>query len=1267
MSETIGPEPPASAFDVVPIVISNYNTLPDLPTGDEEAEQVATILARWGGVLRPWEVCGPERTFDTAIARLDSWSQPAASRSSLLLWIGHGSSTDDDAVVRVPAGGNVDAAFPPTELARYIISEDRLRDDHDWAIVVVEACGGIRFVELIESVLAQHRVRDGVLLIGSGEDRGDGYLGTFRRALAQICAAYWSNDKEISIRDLANRFEDVLRPGFVRAMGLSGRSPLIPRRDLTPALTTAVDFYPDLENIVAELPESELIKLARSGLGSDLLEIGGHFVGRVAERSAVATWLETHDTGMLVVTGGAGSGKSALLANLLLHAVPALRVALRRSPRLSDGWAGGDRIPPINGALLLTGATTTDVVTRLTRVADVEVPADLPPSERAEALVKMFAEREISLTLFADALDEARDPAEIGALLVRLTQLAGMRIVLATRSEDDGNDGLVSLLRGPGQGVEILRLQDDQSAILEFATERLRAAVPAVDATDLAATLADLTERLTGGANAAPGYDFLHIRLLVTELLATPDLLRTSRASERRQTLALDRPALFLRAMGRLVSTHPQAESLLRALAYAQGRGLPRADRIWATVAGVLAPGHAFTEADIDRILRMAGPYIMLDAEDGRSVFRLVHRTFTEELRSRLGDPVRREVLRVLIELTREAADPSPYLRRHLSGHAAALGRAGWSALADADRVLDRLDLATILADSWRSPADDLPPSVLAVRRTAHLALAGAEDDRCGYRQLGAAQENGHYSPTVVPVPGAAWQVTGARLIRHPSHQTSSPGLRVPVRALAVCTRADGTVVVAYGNDDGHIRMWNPWQGTTTDLTPDTGRGGEILGLAPLDGAHGLMLAAVGSGQPIRLWLRDGDLAPLELAVRDGGTACVIQCSAGNGTPLLAVGTTNGRLRLVSPGHDTGHRWSKQLAGHTRRITGLATIDGADGRELVSVSADRTLRRWSLPHGVRRRVKGTSPAPLKSVAVAQKAGLILTGDTEGVVTVWRLETLEPIRSFTAHDGPVLALSVLPDDSGRTILASGGADRRVRLWDMTGAPGGPDLTGHDDEVTDLVTLRSPDGAPLVVSASRDGRVKIWTPTSTTTEPSAVASGPGRTDPPERWDLVTSDGQAITVTRATSGQLSCQVADGPVVVLPIAANRARCVAVLSREGAVFVATGGTNGVHTWHAGTGALAGPPLKGHRDWVSALLAQRLDDADTVLLSGDDDGRVCVWDPWSGDLRRHVDLGTAIQSLKPGTGDRRFAVVFDDGEIEIELSDDIYRQPERGI
>ncbi|MCF4136610.1 hypothetical protein L1856_06570 [Streptomyces sp. Tue 6430] len=70
---------------------------------------------------------------------------------------------------------------------------------------------------------------------------------------------------------------------------------------------------------------------------------------------------------------------------------------------------------------------------------------------------------------------------------------------------------------------------------------------------------------------------------------------------------------------------------MLRALAFAQGHGLPRAERIWATVASALHD-EPVDAGLLESVAQAAAPYIMLDAEDGQAVYRLAHRTFRDFL-----------------------------------------------------------------------------------------------------------------------------------------------------------------------------------------------------------------------------------------------------------------------------------------------------------------------------------------------------------------------------------------------------------------------------------------------------------------------------------------------------------------------------------------------------------------------------------------------------------------------------------------------------------
>ncbi|MGZ4765923.1 MAG: WD40 repeat domain-containing protein [Ilumatobacteraceae bacterium] len=72
-----------------------------------------------------------------------------------------------------------------------------------------------------------------------------------------------------------------------------------------------------------------------------------------------------------------------------------------------------------------------------------------------------------------------------------------------------------------------------------------------------------------------------------------------------------------------------------------------------------------------------------------------------------------------------------------------------------------------------------------------------------------------------------------------------------------------------------------------------------------------------------------------------------------------------------------------------------------------------------------------------------------------------------------HNGAVNALDF---NTAGTVLASGGADKTIRLWDpATGQPVGGPLTGHTSAITD-VEFR--DFGTQLVSASNDGTVRVW---------------------------------------------------------------------------------------------------------------------------------------------------------------------------------------------
>ena len=376
-------------------------------------------------------------------------------------------------------------------------------------------------------------------------------------------------------------------------------------------------------------------------------EPGWLFTGRVRLMHELIARV-TGPSGVTLITGSAGCGKSAALARVVTLSDPTFR-ADHDDVVASIPADLRPALGSVDVAVVATGKTSEEVFAQLRDAFGLEVPVRPTLEETRRAWAQWTTTLEYPITIVVDALDEAADPAnmvdQVLSYLADTNGLAPMvRLIVGVRSPGRSSDIPVNLNRRPPladwteEKLKATRIVVDEEPWWEpgdITSYSLNVLLntpksPYRDGLEAERRARDLAEAL----REQVGKSFLVARIAASSLASRQYTIeRTDPQWNRAITTGVR--GVFrddLHSALKLGDDRERAVQLLRALSFAEGRGLPWF-QVWPIVANAVANGPTYGDYDIAWLLQTRlGAYVIIDHEGGIPVYRLFHHFLRDTL-----------------------------------------------------------------------------------------------------------------------------------------------------------------------------------------------------------------------------------------------------------------------------------------------------------------------------------------------------------------------------------------------------------------------------------------------------------------------------------------------------------------------------------------------------------------------------------------------------------------------------------------------------------
>jgi WD40 repeat protein len=441
------------------------------------------------------------------------------------------------------------------------------------------------------------------------------------------------------------------------------------------------------------------------------------------------------------------------------------------------------------------------------------------------------------------------------------------------------------------------------------------------------------------------------------------------------------------------------------------------------------------------------------------------------------------------------------------------------------------------------------------------------------------------------------------------------------VFAVCIAIHPSGLKIAVGGCPEGTVKIWDLVTGRLLRILNGHTKDLWSVEYSP-DGTH---FASGGMDNTVRLW--DGATGePRHTLTHSGGVTC------------LAF-SPDSRLVVSGSGDQTVKIWDaesgalfRELHGHVGRSVETSGVVGVsfspDGKFLAAASRDQTVKIYEVStsqelHTLREHTdRANSVAELSHAVAFSPDGSIVATSCHNAIRIWDWKAGKLLKTWPGHEGQIKAL-VFSSDS--QLLASGGADQGLRLWNVTTGTEIACLRGHTSDIWSIAF--HPNGRELYSSSGSENLIRVWD-----IQRALQSTMERRHDGPV-YDVAFSPDGPFFASAGSRGEVRIWTLDSPQHIHELHCHDSEVRALaFSRDGRWLVTAGADRKAKVWNV-TDWSAVSCHDEHTNEVRAIAvapsvdriaSMSLAKADGIHIWNPLTGQTCVtlpsWLPWDTDI-----------------------------------------------